>query len=139
MRIAYPVIFTRTNDKKDTYLVEIPDIAGITEGYGMPDAIKMARDCIGCKCYDKADKDIPEASSFERIDPRKGEFADAGESFVSMVDIDLSAYRMMMNKKTVRRNVSIPGWLNQAAEENHINVSRVLQDALIEKLGVSAG
>jgi post-segregation antitoxin (ccd killing protein) len=41
-----------------------------------------------------------------------------------------------MNKKSVRRNVSIPAWLNQAAEEAHINVSRVLQEALMEKLGV---
>ena len=41
-----------------------------------------------------------------------------------------------MNKKAVRRNVSIPEWLNKAADEAHINVSRVLQEALKEKLGI---
>ena len=39
--------------------------------------------------------------------------------------------------KTVRRNVTLPNWLNAAAEAAHINVSKLLQDALMEKLGVS--
>ena len=57
-------------------------------------------------------------------------------SFVSAVDLDLDAYRKAMNQKAVRRNVSIPAWLDKKAEEAHINVSRVLQEALIEKLNV---
>ena len=32
MFIVYPVIFTATNDEKNTYLVEIPDINGIWFG-----------------------------------------------------------------------------------------------------------
>ena len=47
MTVIFPVIFTQTGDKKNTVLVEIPDINGMTEGYGMADAIRMARDYIG--------------------------------------------------------------------------------------------
>lgn len=54
-----------------------------------------------------------------------------------MVDVDLIAYRRMMDNKTVRRNVTLPNWLNQEAEMAHINVSKVLQEALMAKLGVS--
>lgn len=43
----------------------------------------------------------------------------------------------MMDNKTVRRNVTIPNWLNQEAEKAHINVSKVLQEALMSRLGVS--
>ena len=93
MTIVYPVIFTRVGDKKDTYLVDIPDIDGMTEGYGLTDAIEMARDYIGCTLYEKADEEIPAASALDSIDPTKGRFADAGESFVSFVDLDLTAYR----------------------------------------------
>ena len=66
-----------------------------------------------------------------------GTFFDAGKSIVSLVDIDFDAYRRKNDMKAVRRNVTLPNWLNTAAEAAHINVSKLLQDALMEKLGVS--
>ncbi len=137
MVVIYPVIFTATKDDKDTYLVYVPDINGMTEGYGLENAYHMARDYIGGMLYDMSDEEIPKASSISSIDVESGEFADAGESFVTLVDLDLEAYRRQINNKAVRRNVSIPSWLNQAAEAAHLNVSRVLQEALMEKLGVT--
>lgn len=143
MKVAYPVIFTRTNDEKDTYLVEIPDIkpisSGLTEGFGMVDAIGMARDYIGCTLYDKKDSEIPEASRIGDIDIESGEFFREGDSVVSIVDIDLDGYRRHVDNKPVRRNVSIPAWMDAAAKEQHLNVSRILQEALSEKLGVVNG
>ena len=137
MVVIYPVILTATKDEKDTYLVDIPDIKGITEGYGIEDAYRMARDYIGGMLYDMSDDEIPKASSILNIDVASGEFADAGESFVTLVDLDLEAYRRSINNKAVRRNVSIPAWLNKAAEDAHLNVSRILQEALMDKLGVN--
>ena len=52
------------------------------------------------------------------------------------MDVDLTAYRRSVDKKTVRRNVSLPSWLNNAAEEAGLNVSAVLQNALKQQLGV---
>ncbi len=43
----------------------------------------------------------------------------------------------MMIIKKVRRNVTLPNWLNKAAEDAHVNVSKILQEALMAKLGVS--
>ena len=137
MVVIYPVVFTATHDEKDTYLIYIPDVDGATEGYGLEDAYHMARDYIGCHFYDVRNEDIPKASSVLEIDVNNTEFADAGDSFVTLVDIDVDAYRRKMNKKAVRRNVSIPEWLNIAADEAHINVSRVLQEALMDKLGIT--
>ena len=80
---------------------------------------------------------IPSAKALSQVKASKSPFykkEKASDSFVSLVDFDLDAYRKMMNRKSVRRNVSIPAWLDQAAEEAHINVSRVLQEALMEKL-----
>ena len=96
----------------------------------------MARDYIGQACLNELEKDIPKASKVSDIDVRAGDFSEAGDSFVSLVDLDLEAYRRKYKTKAVRRNVSIPAWLNQAAEEAHLNVSRILQEALMEKLGV---
>lgn len=137
MVVIYPVIFTATHDEKDTYLVYIPDIDGMTEGYGLENAYHMARDYMGCTFYNQPDESLPDATAVSEIDIFKGAFADAGDSFVSLVDLDLTAYRRKMNSKAVRRNVSIPEWLNQAADEAHLNVSRILQEALIEKLNIA--
>ena len=136
MVLIYPVIFTATHDDKDTYLIEIPDIGGATEGYGLLDAYKMAKDYIGNHCYNKANSEIPSSSGIKSIKAEEGEFADAGDTFVSLVDVDLDAFRKIMNNKAIRRNVSIPSWLNQAADEAGLNVSRGLQEALLEKLQI---
>ena len=43
----------------------------------------------------------------------------------------------MLDNRTVRRNVTLPNWLNQEAEKAHVNVSKVLQEALMARLGDS--
>lgn len=137
MNLIYPVIFTATHDDKDTYLISIPDVKGMTEGYGLEDAINMARDYLGCTFYDKPDDTIPKASDIKDIDVSMSEFVNDGDSFITLVDLDIEAYRKQMNKKAVRRNVSIPAWLDKAANDANINVSRVLQEALMEKLNIA--
>ena len=139
MRQVYPVIFTPLNDQKDTVLIEVPDLEILTEGYGMADAVEMARDAIGLKgiSYEDKGKKLPEPSEFNVIDVSQGTFAEDGAGCVSLVDIDFGEYRRKVDNKTVRRNVTLPNWLNQEAEKAHINVSRVLQEALLTKLGVS--
>ena len=47
-----------------------------------------------------------------------------------------SEYRRKIDTKTVRRNVALPSWLNYEAEHAGINVSRVLQEALMNVLNV---
>jgi len=134
MILAYPVIFTKTEDKKDTYLVYIPDLDGATEGYGIADAIHMARDYIGSALYSKEEKNYPKPSALSKVDISKSAFCNEGESIISIVDVDVEEYRKKLDNKPVRRNVSLPNWLNKKANEEHINVSRVLQEALIDRL-----
>lgn len=139
MKSVYPVIFTQLNDEKDTVLIEVPDLEILSEGFGMADAVDMARDAIGLKgiSYEDAGRILPEPSVMSNIDVSKGTFAEDGTGCVSLVDIDFAEYRRKIDNKTVRRNVTLPNWLNQEAEKAHINVSRVLQEALMMKLGVS--
>lgn len=136
MKRVYPVIFTVT---KDAILVEVPDLEILTEGKDMQDAIEMARDAIGVTGISMQDHGevIPEPTDFQKIDVRAGTFAEDGKSQLSLVDIDFDVYRRKIDVKTVRRNVTLPNWLNREAEEAHINVSKVLQEALMARLGVS--
>lgn len=143
MKAAYPVIFTEADTN---ILIEVPDLKLYTEANEegkakgtMADAIMMARDAIGLACINVEDngKEIPKASRMEEIDISEGAFFEEGKSIVSLVDVDLIAYRRKMDNKTVRRNVTLPNWLNQEAEKAQINVSKVLQEALMTRLGVT--
>lgn len=136
MKNVYPVFFTITDD---AVLIEVPDLEILTEGTDMNNAIDMARDAIELACVSMEDarKNIPAPSDISALDISKGTFAEEGKTIVSLVDIDSSEYRRRIDTKTVRRNVALPSWLNYEAEHAGINVSRVLQEALMETLGVS--
>ena len=138
MKYAYPVIFTRTEDEKDTILIEVPDLEIMTEGFGVADAIEMARDAIGLSGITLEDmsEPIPLPRDINEIDLKKSEFASAEKSYVSLVDVDFTKNRKKVDNKMVRKNVTIPNWLNKAAEKEKINVSKVLQEALMEKIGI---
>ncbi len=135
MKAVYPVYFTKADG---VILVEVPDLGVLTEGKDMNDAIDMARDAMELKCVsmEDANETIPEPSEFSMMNIMEGTFAAEGETIVSLVDIDSSEYRRKTDMKTVRRNVALPSWLNYEAEKAQINVSRVLQEALMTTLGV---
>lgn len=137
MKTIYPVIFTQT--KEGVVLIEVPDLEILTQGNDMGDAIDMARDAIGLKGVSMEDKavSLPEASGLGSMDLKNSAFAEDGVQCVSLVDIDLAEYRRRIDTKTVRRNVTLPNWLNQEADKARINVSKVLQEALMEKLNVA--
>ncbi|MCI8987874.1 MAG: HicB family protein [Lachnospiraceae bacterium] len=135
MKNVYPVFFTKTDT---VVLVEVPDLEILTEGMDMSDAMEMARDAIELKCVSMEDDgtEIPLPSEINDLDVNNGIFAEEGATVISFVDIDSGEYRRKIDTKTVRKNVTIPGWLNYEAEHAGINVSRVLQEALMKVLNV---
>ena len=60
--------------------------------------------------------------------------ADTDGSFVNMVSVDVAEYARTHFEKSVRKTLTIPAWLNIAAQEKKINFSQTLQDALIAKI-----
>ena len=135
MRTVYPVFFTKADD---VILVEVPDLKILTEGKDMNNAIDMARDAIELKCVslEDAKEEIPLPSDISQLDVKNGTFSAEGVTIVSFVDIDSAEYRRKIDTKTVRRNVALPSWLDYEAERAGVNVSRILQEALISVLGV---
>ena len=139
MKQVYPVFIAEY--KKD-YLVYVPDMDIYTEGKTMADAIEMARDAIGLKGIDFEDdeKKIPIPSSREDAiskAKKNRDIFDYSTGILTLVDVNFTEYRRRMDNKAVRRNVTLPNWLNAEAEKAQINVSRVLQEALINVLGLS--
>lgn len=126
LKRVYPVALL---EEEDHYLVRIPDMDVLTQGEDLADAILMARDAIelmGITLEDQG-KPLPEPSEKSGIKLQEGEF-------LTLVDVDFAAYRMKLDARAVRKNCTIPNWLNERAESAGLNFSRVLQEALINKL-----
>ena len=135
MKAVYPVFLTKVKNDK-TVLVEVPDMEILTQGKDMNDAISMARDAIELKCVsmEDANETLPLPSEVSDLKIEEGTFANEGITVISLVDIDSAEYRRKIDTRTVRKNVSLPSWLNYEAERAGINVSRVLQEALVNVL-----
>ena len=137
MKQVYPVFIEKEGKILAVY---VPDMNLYTQGMDMADAIHMARDIIGLHGIgmedDKEELPIPSTSE-EAIAKAKAntEIIDFSQEVLTFVDVDFTEYRREQENRTVRRNVSLPNWLNTAAEKADINVSAVLQEALKKVLG----
>lgn len=131
MKVVYPVIFTEVEKK---VLIYIPSFNGMSEGENFADAIDMARDYIANALYDKTSSQFPLQSDFADI--KESPFCENGKTFVSLVDVDLDFFRMKEKSKTVRRNITIPEWLDKMATAANINVSEISREALKSALCV---
>ena len=103
MKQVYPVIFTKIQDEKNTILIEVPDLEILTEGFGIVNAIDMARDAIGVKgiYYDDQGKELPNPRELKDIDISKGTFYGDGEGTVTLIDVDFNEYRRKLDNKSV--------------------------------------
>lgn len=121
----YPIVITKDNAD---YLVSIPDFDIDTEGKDLADAIFMARDAIGIMGMQLQDegKELPE--------PNSRKFKAEKDDIVSLVDVDFDDYRRKHDNRMVKKNCTIPYYLNVEAEKRGINFSRLLQDALLSKI-----
>ena len=107
----------------------------MTQGKDVPDAIEMARDAIGLMGIDMQDdgEALPEASSLASVQAE----APSG-AIVSLVDVDFAEYRRKNDLRVVKKNCTIPSWLNFEAERAGVNFSAVLQAALKSELHIAS-
>lgn len=133
MKLVYPVIFHKSADPAEPvpYFVEIPDLDAMTQGTDIENAIEMAREIICIKVIELKNKGIavPTPSAPETIDIDEN-------AFVTLVDADIKAYEIRLQNRSVRKNCTIPMWLNDEAEKAGLNFSELLQQALKNALGI---
>lgn len=52
-------------------------------------------------------------------------------SFVNLLVLDMDSYAEQYGSKAVRRNITVPAWLDTYAQKNHLSLSKVVQDSLL--------
>ena len=129
MKLAYPV--TLIKDGK-FIVVDVPDFDITTQGLDYSDAIAMARDAIGIVGITLEDdgKEIPVPSDITQIKKEKE------SDILTLVDVDFKEYRKKHDLRTVKKNCTLPSWLNYEAEKAGLNFSAILQSGLKDALGL---
>ena len=130
-RYVFPAVFTAEDG--GLYSVNFPDLESCyTTGDNLPDALDMAKDVLAITLYEyeTQNKAIQAPSLIKSIPTKDNEF-------VSAVSADTTEYQKRFNKKSVKKTLSIPEWLNDIAVAHSVNFSQILQDALIKTLGLN--
>ncbi len=128
-RLFYPAVFHTAEE--GGFWVTFPDIPEcMTQGDNMQEAYEMAVDALGLSLISReAEKEeIPKASSLDEVDAEDGTLV--------IVEFDMAEYRRRNSSRAVKKTLSIPEWLNEAAVREGVNFSQILQEALMSKLGI---
>lgn len=130
MKYVYPAILESV---PEGYFVTFPDLPQVrTQGSSLNDALDMAQDVLNLWLWDAEDagEAIPQASMQATLTlPSNG--------MVSLIQADTLEYRKKHDTKAVRKNISIPRWLDTLAKAHNVNFSNVLQNALMTELHVN--
>lgn len=118
---VYPAVFHSNED--GTYTITYPDLPGcISEGKTLGNAMYMAQSALTQWIEYLSDKkqDIPLASNARDLMTEPCEF-------VNLIRADVK------DGRAIKRTVSIPKWMDDKVIDAGLSLSRVLQDALLQK------
>lgn len=127
-KLFYPALFHKAEE--GGFWVSFPDIPEcLTQGDDMAQAYEMAIEALGLAltCREKEQQPIPSSSDPTAISPEP-------DSFLAVIEFDMLAYKKRTNSRAVKKTLSIPEWLNEAAMSMDLNFSQVLQEALLAKI-----
>jgi len=130
MKYVYPAIFTPL-EGEDGYDVYVPDLPYVrTCGNSLAEAIEMAEDATSMWLAHTEDEGQAIPSPSESLHHE-------APQFVNLIKADTDVWRRANDNRAVRKNLTIPAWLNHQAEAAHVNFSSLLQDALKAHLKIA--
>ena len=126
-RYIYPAVFTYEPGQE--IAVVFPDLDVATSGVNDEDALLSARELLSLTMFglEEDGEEIPAPSSLAAVPVEANERA-------MLVDVYMPTVRMAQVNRSVNRTVTLPAWLNAAAQAKRLNFSQVLQEALMSKV-----
>lgn len=124
MKFTYPAI---CHFEDNGYWCEFPDLEGcFSQGDSEKEIVENAQEALEGYLVTtlEAGKKLSKASDIREL---KAE----GKDFLTYVSCDIEGIG-----KSVRKNVTLPFWLDRLAEKARINFSQTLQESLMQKLGL---
>ena len=112
--------------------VVFPDLPGcVSQGDNEEDALRSAREGLAFHLWgmEGDEEDIPEPTSAKKLKPEP-------DQVVTLIDVFMPPFRERMNNKAVTKTVTVPRWLEMEAKAANLNYSQILQDGLMERVGI---
>lgn len=134
MLSVYPACFYEENDGR--YSVIFPDLNHLaTCGDNLNDAMNMAVDCLASYLFELKmfKENAPQPSDMKSVDV-DAEYDEYKSAFVNMVSVDVEEYANKHFKKSVKKTLTIPAWMNDYVTENNLNCSAILQEGIMNKM-----
>ena len=126
---TFAALFTKEND--GGYSVRFPQLDGCyTQGDDFDQARRMAIDAMSLHLYgmEQDGEDIPKVNLSVTAE---------NAEMVVPITVWMTPFRDEMENRAVKKTLTIPAWLNDAAEKRGgVNYSQILQSALKDYLGV---
>lgn len=117
---------------EDGISIEFPDLPGcLSCAHEEETAFHRAKEALGVHLFGmEQDGDpIPDPTPVQQLHPEPG-------GVIIRVEVFMPPIRDRINKRVVKKTLTIPSWLNQEAEQAGVNFSQVLQEGLKQCLGV---
>lgn len=128
-RYIYPAIFDYADDGIS---IEFPDLPGCLPcAQSTEEAFTNAKEAMALHLYgiEQDGEEVPHPTDLKDIQAKQGQVVVLIEAWMPLI-------RDAMENKAVKKTLTIPKWLNDAAEKESINFSHVLQNALKKQLGI---
>lgn len=141
MLTKYPALFIKERKNQiSVFFIDLNYLA--TWGSNYNEAYDMAIDCLASYIYDERldGNEIPLPSNLDHIDIAKAKKEldinniDDKDISIQLVAVDIDKYIEEHFTKSIKKTLTIPIYLDKLAKKNNINFSKVLKEALIEKL-----
>lgn len=119
MKVVYPAIL---HQEDGAYWIEFPDLEGCQSfGDTLMEIMDNAKEALTGYCLTliEEQRKLPAASDLDAIEREDGDG-------IVVIEANLKDAT-----KSVKKTLTIPAWLNAAAESRNINFSETLQNALV--------
>lgn len=120
---VYVALFKKSVE--NMYYAEFPDLPGcFTQGKTLEETFCKAHEALAIY-YKENLTNMPEATDISEINRNNTD----PNTIVQLVSIDTK--HVIKSTKAVKKNLTVPEWLNNIAEKHPINYSQILKNGLI--------
>ncbi len=128
-RYVFPAIFDHATDGISVFFPDLPGCLPCASS--IEEALENAKEALALHLYgmERDNEEIPEPSALKSIRVQS-------HQALILIEVYMPMYRDAIANTYVRKNVTLPLWLERAASEKNINFSQALQLALKEQLGM---
>lgn len=127
-KYTYPAIFYKEDEG---YSIIFPDFGGGSQGSDLDDAMYNAQEFLDSivAYYLDENMSLPTPTDINTYQH------DSNFKDYDYITTLVRANPLRFSQKKVRKNVTIPEYLNLKAEEDHLNISKFLTDELVKIYG----